>query len=113
MKKLRWLGNSKKNLVNFPNSVVQEVGYALYYAQKGDHYHKTKPFKGCGSGVYEIVVQHEKNAYRALYVVNIGDTVYVLHCFQKKSKRGIKTPHEEVEIIKQRLKLLRAELTKR
>lgn len=113
MKELVWLGNSKKKLAQFPREVVQEVGYALYHAQRGDHYTKTKPFKGSGSGVYEIVIEFEKNAYRSVYIVNLDDAVYVVHCFQKKSKRGIKTPKEEINIIKQRLKQLRTELNER
>jgi phage-related protein len=101
MRKLVWLGNSKKDLCRFPQE------YALYNAQKGDSYYKTKPFKGCGSGVYEIATEYYKNAYRAVYIVNVEDTVYVLHCFQKKSKCGIKTPQEDVEVIKSRLKRLK------
>ena len=113
MKELEWLGSSKKDLMRFPKDVMQEVGYALYFAQRGERYNKTKPFKGCGSGVYEIVTEYDKNAYRAVYIVNLGNTVYVVHCFQKKSKRGIKTPKEEIGVIKQRLKLLRTETNKR
>ena len=60
MKKLGWLGSSRKNVMAFPKEVVQEVGYALYLAQKGEHYNKTKPFKGCGSGVHEIVIEYDK-----------------------------------------------------
>ena len=93
----------------FPKEVIQEVGYALYLAQKGEHYNKTKPFKGYGSGVHEIVIEYDKNAYRAAYIVNLGNTIYVVHCFQKKSKRGIKTPQSDVDIIKKRLKMLRLE----
>jgi len=107
VKELEWLGSSKKDLMKFPKDAVQEVGYALYYAQKGARYSKTKPFKGHGSGVYEIVIEYDKNAYRSVYIVSVGDAIYVLHCFQKKSKRGIKTPKEEIDVIKQRLKLLR------
>jgi len=87
--------------------VRQEVGYALHLAQTGEKYQNTKPFTGYGPGVYEIVSDYDKNAYRAVYVANIGNTIYVLHCFQKKSKRGIKTPKEEFEVIKRRLKFVR------
>jgi len=106
---LKWAGSSKKDLMKFPKEVIQEVGYALHIVQNGGHYNKIKPFKGCGSGVYEIATEYDKNAYRAVYVVNLNDIMYVVHCFQKKSKRGIKTPREEVEVIKQRLKILRSE----
>ncbi len=80
------------------------MGYALYLAQKGEHYDRVKPFKGYGSGIYEITTSEDTNAYRAVYIVNFNDTVYVVHCFQKKSKKGVKTPQEELEVIKQRLK---------
>ena len=101
MKDLEWVGSSKKDLMH---------GYALYVAQSGGYYDKTKHFKGCGSGVYEIAVEYDKNAYRSVYIVNLGNTIYVVHAFQKKSKRGIKTPQEEIAVITQRLKLLRAEI---
>ena len=113
MKDLEWLGSSKKDLMKFPKEVIQEIGYALYFSQNGERYSKTKIFKGCGSGVYEIATEYDKNAYRAVYIVNLDDIVYVVHCFQKKSKRGIKTPKEEMGVIKQRLKLLEAEISKR
>ncbi len=64
-----------------------------------------KPFKGAGSGVFEIRSDYRTNTYRAVYAVKIGERVYVLHCFQKKSKRGIKTPKKEVDLIKRRLKM--------
>jgi phage-related protein len=113
VKELEWLNSSKKDLMEFPKEVIQEIGYALYLVQKGEHYAKTKPFKGYGSGVYEIATEYDKNAYRAIYIVSLSNTVYVVHCFQKKSKRGIKTPKEEIEVIKQRLKLLKSEVSKR
>ncbi len=104
---------AKKNLLRFPIGVIQEMGYALHLAQEGMDYHKSKIFKGHGSGVYELAIEYDKEAYRMVYLVNFLDTVYVLHSFQKKSKIGIKTPKEELALIKQRLKLLRAEHTKR
>ena len=110
MKKLSWVSSSKKDLMEFPEEVIQEIGYALYLSQKGEYYNKVKPFKGYGSGVYEIAKEYNKNAYRSVYIVNLADTVYVLHCFQKKSKSGIKTPKEEIQVIEQRLKLLRHEI---
>lgn len=72
--------------MQFPKPIVQEMGYALYLAQTGEHYSQCKVFKGCGSGVYEIATSYDKNAYRAVYIVNLGNTIYVVHSFQKKSK---------------------------
>lgn len=112
MKELVWIGSSRKDLMKFPSAVKQELGYALYQAQLGERYRKVKPFKSCGPGVYEIATEYDKNAYRAVYVLSLQDAVYVVHCFQKKSKQGIKTPQEEVELIKQRLSYLRSTIDK-
>lgn len=78
------------------------LGSALYDAQKGDKAPLAKPFKGVGSGVFEIAIRFKTDAYRAVYAVQIGEQVYVLHAFQKKSKAGIKTPPQDVETIKRR-----------
>lgn len=111
MRTLKWIGSSHKDLMQFPAEVQKEIGYALYVAQMGGLYMNAKPFKGSGAGVYEIVSDYDKNTYRSVYIVNIDDAVYVLHAFQKKSKVGIKTPQEEVNIIKDRLKRLKASLS--
>ena len=113
MKLLKWLGDSKKNLMEFPSEVIDKIGYALHVAQEGEVHSTAKLFKGHGSGIYEIVNNFNTNAYRAVYIVNLDDMVYVLHAFQKKSKSGIKTPKEDIEIIKERLKQLKAMLGKR
>ncbi|MES2217635.1 MAG: type II toxin-antitoxin system RelE/ParE family toxin [Pseudomonadota bacterium] len=110
LKKLWWVGSSKKDLKSFPEEVIREIGYALYEAQKGDTHESAKMFKGCGSGVFEIVSDFNKNAFRAVYIVNIKDAVYVIHAFQKKSKTGIKTPQEHVDLIKDRIKRLKETL---
>ena len=109
-KQLKWVGSSKKDLSEFPEEVRFEMGFALYTAQLGETHESAKMFKGHGSGVYEIVSDHDKNAYRAIYVVNLGNAVYVLHAFQKKSKKGIATPKEEIAVIDARLKQLKQTL---
>lgn len=80
------------------------MGYALYVAQEGDKHQNAKPLRGLGSGVLEIVDDFDGDTYRAVYTVRLPPFVYVLHAFQKKAKRGIKTPRHEVDLIKQRLK---------
>jgi len=110
VKSLKWVGSSKKDLSKFPKEVCAEIGFALYVAQLGGTHESAKIFRGYGSGVYEIVSDYDKNAYRAIYIVNIGDAVYVLHAFQKKSKKGIATPKEEIEVIRERLKQLKQTL---
>ena len=102
MRDLFWVGDSKKRLLEFPDGVQQEIGYTLEGVQSGVTPHKAKPLKGF-SGVYEIVSDYARNTYRAVYVVNLGDLIYVLHCFQKKSMRGIKTPKRDIDLIRRRL----------
>jgi phage-related protein len=68
VKKIVWLGSSKRDLIKFPKDVIQEVGYAIYHAQLGERYKKARPFKGCGPGVYEVATEYDKNAYRAIYM---------------------------------------------
>ena len=79
------------------------VGEALRFAQRGGKHPKTKPLRGIASGVLEIVAPHSTDTYRAVYSVKIGEKIYVLHAFQKKSTRGIRTPKHEIDLIKQRL----------
>lgn len=80
------------------------VGFALYQAQVGLKHRDAKPLKGLGSGVMEVVSRHDRDTYRAVYVVRFAAAVYVPHAFQKKAKKGIATPKHEIYVIKQRLK---------
>ncbi|HTR01290.1 MAG TPA: type II toxin-antitoxin system RelE/ParE family toxin [Candidatus Acidoferrum sp.] len=105
---LYWEGSSKKDFKKFPAPVQKEMGFALYIVQLGRTPGSAKPWKGLGSGNYEIVESYFGETYRAVYVVNIGDAVYVLHAFQKKSKSGIATPKPDVSLIENRFKALLA-----
>lgn len=104
LKSLEWVGNSKKALFEFPEEVRKEIGYALFIAQNGGTHESAKLFKGYGSGIYEIVSDYDTNTYRAIYIVNLNDKIYVLHAFQKKSKKNIKMPREELVVFEERLK---------
>ncbi len=106
MREVFWVGDSKKRLLEFPDGVQQEIGYTLEGVQSGITPHKAKPLKGF-SGVYEIVSSYAQDTYRAVYVVNLGNLIYVLHCFQKKSTRGIQTPKREIDLIRRRLNAAR------
>jgi phage-related protein len=99
-----WLGNSRKNLQAFPQSVRRDMGAALFAAQCGETAAHVKPFKSVGSGVMEIAERYATNAYRLVYAVQLGKSIYVLHVFQKKSKSGIVTPQMDVDLIVQRYK---------
>jgi phage-related protein len=103
-KPLHWVASAKKDYLTFPAEVQDDMGYALGLAQFGAKHPKAKPWKGQGSGVFEIVEDHRGDTYRAVYTVRFADVVYVLHAFQKKSKSGIKTPKEDVNLIAERLK---------
>jgi len=104
MKDLAWIGQSRKDYDEFPEKVQATMGYALYLAQVGDKHPNTKPLKGYGgSGVLEVVEDHVGDTYRAVYTVRFDNIVYVLHAFQKKSKRGIETAKKDVDLITKRL----------
>jgi phage-related protein len=104
LKPVVWLGDSLRTLKTFPATVQDEMGYALYLAQRGEKHVSAKPLKGLGSGVLEMVADHRGDTFRGVYTVRLGDRVFVLHAFQKKSKRGIATPQADIDLIKQRLK---------
>lgn len=105
-KPLLWVRSALKDLKAFPQAVRREVGQALYAAQMGETYPSAKPLKGFGGGsVLEIVAEHITDAYRAVCTVRFAGSIYVLHAFQKKSKRGVATPSKEIELVKKRLKL--------
>ena len=104
LRPLIWMGNSRKNIRDFPEQARASVGYALQLVQAGETPIDAKIFKGIGSGVYEIVKRYDTDTYRVVYAVKIGENVYVLHAFQKKSKQGIKTPQADIDLVKQRYK---------
>ena len=105
LKPLRWLANTKKDLMALPEGVIDTFGYALHLAQTGKKHEQAKPLHGFGSaGVLEVVEDWRGNAYRAVYTVRFAAAVFVLHVFQKKSKSGIATPRQDMELIKERLK---------
>lgn len=101
---LVWVGSSKNDLKEFPDDVQDHVGFALYQAQVGAKHRDAKPLANLGSGVLEVVSNFDTNTYRAVYTVRFRDAVYVLHAFQKKSKRGIATPKAEIDLGRRRLK---------
>ena len=104
-KQLDFVGSSREDLKEFPEDVRQDIGYALFEAQRGQKPATAKPLKGFGgAGVLEIIKNFFGNTYRAVYTVRFEKVFYVLHCFQKKSRHGIKTPQQDIDLIKQRLK---------
>ena len=104
LKPVVWLGSSRKDLRESPEPVQDHVGYALYVAQQGGRHRDTKLLAGFGAGLLEVIRDYRGDTFRAVYTVRYAGAVYVLHAFQKKSKRGRETPRPDIELIKQRLR---------
>lgn len=104
LRPLQWIGSSKKDLKAFPGAVQDHVGFAPYQAQAGLKHRDAKSLKGMAAGVLEVVSRHDRDTYRAVYAVRFKAAVYVLHAFQKKAKKRIAAPKQEIEQIKRRLK---------
>ena len=105
-KPLEWIASSYKDLMALPPDVRRRFGYALSLAQMGDQDDAAKMLKGVGgAGMLEVVEDDAGGTYRAVYTVKYAEAVFVLHCFQKKSKRGIATPKSDMDIIRARLKV--------
>jgi phage-related protein len=107
-KPLKWVGSAKRDLNGMPEDVKDVFGHAIDLAQAGGKHQDAKVLTGFGSaGVLEVVEDDRGDTYRAVYTVKFAGWVYVLHCFQKKSKSGIKTPKEDLDLINARLKAAR------
>jgi phage-related protein len=104
LKQVVWMGDSLALLRQFPREVQREIGHAIYLAQVGGKHTRAKPLKGFGPGVWEVLSDESGDTFRAVYTVRLAGRIYVLHVFQKKSKKGIATPLRELWLVKQRLK---------
>ena len=111
---MRWVGSALRDLKEFPKSVQREMGQALFAAQCGETYPSVKALKGFhGASVLEIVSSFDTDAYRAVYTVQFGSAIYVLHAFQKKAKQGRKTSQRDMDLIKSRLEEARRDFGRR
>ena len=105
-KDIVWVASSLDDLKRFPEPVQKVMGFALFQAQCGGKHLQARPLKGFGgAGVLEIIEDFDGNAFRTVYTVRFADAVYVLHAFQKRSKRGIKTPKREMDVVRSRLRM--------
>ena len=107
-----WVKAARKDFLTFPGAVRDRVNAALTIAARGAKADIAKPLRGLGSGVIEIAVRHRSNAWRVVYIAEMAGSLWVLHAFQKKSKTGNRTPKPEIDLVKQRLRRLREELSK-
>jgi len=99
-----FVGSALADLKSMPPEVQDDFGNALLEVQLGRTPANAKPWKGQGSGVYELFDRHDGNAYRAVYLVRFAEAVYVLHCFQKKSTKSIKTGKRDIALVASRLR---------
>jgi phage-related protein len=104
-KPLHWVGSSKRDFLTFPDHVKDEMGNALGLAQFGGKHPAAKAWRGAGPGVFELVEHFDGDTYRAVYTVRFKDVIYVLHAFQKKSPKGIRTAQTDVQQVARRLKV--------
>lgn len=102
-----WIKAARKAFEEFPQDVQDDVLAALTIAADGGFPSNAKPMKGLGSGIYEIALSRRSDAYRAIYTVQFKAALWVVHAFQKKSKSGIKTPKQEIDLIGDRIKRLK------
>jgi phage-related protein len=110
IRRISWLKAARKEFDGFPQSVQIDMATALTEAARSRKADTVKPFKGFSGGVFEIAIRHRGDAFRAIYAVQIGEDIWVIDAFQKKSKSGIKTPRMDIDRIKERLKRLKEAL---
>ncbi len=108
---ISWIKAAKKAFQKFPDAVQLEAETALTIAAGGQKADTAKPLKGFDDGVFELILKNRGDAFRVVYALKIGTDIYVVHAFQKKSKTGIKTPQQEINIVKERIKRLKEILT--
>lgn len=111
MRAVSWIKAAFKEFSAFPPAVQEKMKFALQVAAEGEKADIVKPMKGLGRGVYEIALPFQGDAYRAVYAVQIGTDIWVVHAFQKKSTQGIKTPQREIDVIREQLKRLKEKET--
>jgi phage-related protein len=103
-----WIGSSRDDLRAFPDEVRRVMGVAINDAQNGEEHPRAKALRGFGGRSVQVVDDEDGDTYRAVYTVRFAGVIYVLHAFQKKSKKGSETPKRDIELIKARLKVAEA-----
>jgi phage-related protein len=104
---ISWIRAALKEFETFPEGARAICLTALTIAAEGGKADIAKPMQGLGSGVFEIALRFRGDAFRAVYAVQLGEEIWVVDAFQKKSIQGIKTPQREIDLIKDRLKRLK------
>ncbi len=107
---ISWVKAAQKAFAKFPAQVQDQILRALTVAADGAMSDRAKPLLGLGSGIFEVALKYRTDAYRTVYAVQLGEDIWVVHVFQKKSTKGRKTPQPEIDVTKDRLKRLKKEL---
>lgn len=110
IRKISWVKAALKEFRTFPGPAQDQMIVALRLVAHGEKADIAKPMKGLGSGIYEIALAYRGDAYRAVYAVQLGEDIWVVHAFQKKSKSGIKTSKQEIDLLQERIKRLKEQL---
>jgi phage-related protein len=110
VRRISWIKAAQKNFTRFSLDAQDQIMTALRLAATGRNSQLAKPLKGFGSGILEIALPYKGDAYRTVYAVQLGDDLWVIHAFKKKSTQGIKTPKKELDVIEERIKQLKKEL---
>ena len=110
MRRISWLRAAWRDFQGFPEQVRRQVAFSLDRAAEGGKADNAKPLHGSEGGVFEIVADDRAGTYRAVYALKLGDDIWVVHAFQKKSVRGLKTPQRDIDLIRERIKRLRESL---
>jgi len=106
-REIAWITAARKDFGKFPVPAQRIAARALTVAAEGGKADIAKPLKGFGSGVFEVVLPYRTDAYRVIYAVQIGEALWVVHAFQKKSSTGIKTSQQDIELVRERIKRLK------
>src|SRR5262245_52394291 len=104
MRTVTWVKAALKDFQTFPKAVQERIRFALEIASAGEMADNVKPLKGLDAGVFEVAIAYRSDAFRAIYALKLGDDIWVLHAFQKKSTQGIKTPKHEIDLIRERIR---------
>ena len=107
---ISWIKAARKEFEKFPVEAQTICLTALTVAAEGGKADIAKPLLGIGAGIYEVALPFRGNAFRVVYAVQLDNDLWVVHAFQKKSTQGIKTPHHEIELVKERIKRLKEAL---
>jgi phage-related protein len=109
-RKVNWIKAALKDFLAFPKEAQDRAVTALTYVAEGATPDIAKPLTGLGSGIWELAIKSRGDAYRVVYALQLGEDIWVIHAFQKKSKRGIATPKHEIDLVRERIKRLREQL---